>query len=193
MAIAGFFVQNTEISPQSSVYGTEKLTIDAVISQGDDVAVTITDHPIENGADVTDHIRDEPDKITIEGIVSRTPIELAPKLIEMDPSRHEAAWEMIYAWAKKHILVKVVTSARTYENMAIESASRVRSRDVGEALQFAMKLKQIIMVSSSEVAAPKRPVNVQKPEVSTKATAAPASPADGIAFHTGRSVVNLLR
>lgn len=35
--------------------------------------VTITDHPVEQGADITDHVRKDPEAITIEAYVTNTP------------------------------------------------------------------------------------------------------------------------
>ena len=52
---------------------TEVLEFDAVISLSPEDAVTITDHPVEQGANVSDHARDEPERLSIEGIVSTVP------------------------------------------------------------------------------------------------------------------------
>ncbi len=49
---------------------TEILVFDAVVSLSPEDAVTITDHPVERGSNITDHARDEPERLSIEGIVS---------------------------------------------------------------------------------------------------------------------------
>lgn len=46
---------------------------DATTSEDPTDAVTITDHPVEQGANIVDHARDEPERITLEGIVTNTP------------------------------------------------------------------------------------------------------------------------
>lgn len=46
---------------------------DAVTSVTPEDVLTITDHPVEQGANVVDHARKEPTRISIEGIVSTIP------------------------------------------------------------------------------------------------------------------------
>lgn len=36
----------------------------------------VTDHPVETGANISDHVRPEPNVLTIEGVISNTPIYL---------------------------------------------------------------------------------------------------------------------
>jgi len=166
MAVLGFGVKNTVIQPvDAALSAISKVTLDAVISEGTQYSVTVTDHPIEDGSSVSDHIRDEPDQIQIDGIVSRTPTifgAIAAGAIPT-PYRHEEAWQRLYGWLKAHTLVKVITSPRTWENMAIVSLSRSRSSEIGEALQVSIKLKEIVTVVSSEVEAPQRAKDTQKP------------------------------
>ena len=49
------------------------LTFDATTSETKDDSTDITDHPVEDGSDVTDNARDSPALLTIEAIVSETP------------------------------------------------------------------------------------------------------------------------
>lgn len=36
----------------------------------------VTDHPVETGANISDHVRPDPDVLTVEGVISNTPILL---------------------------------------------------------------------------------------------------------------------
>lgn len=49
------------------------IRLDAVLSQSPEDPVAITEHPVEQGADVTDHARAEPTRLSIEGVVSTVP------------------------------------------------------------------------------------------------------------------------
>lgn len=49
---------------------TEIVEFDAVLTLSPDDTVAITDHPVETGANVTDHARDEPELLSIEAKVS---------------------------------------------------------------------------------------------------------------------------
>jgi hypothetical protein len=156
MAVLGFGAQLTTFKPQDPADGAISVALDATLSEGDEHSVTVTDHPIEDGASASDHIRDEPDQVTFDGIVSRTPIENPVSLLLEPSQRHEDAWGQFVYWLKNHILVKVTTSINTWEDMAIQSLSRRRSSDVGEAVQMTIKVKQIVKVVSSEAEAPVR-------------------------------------
>lgn len=52
---------------------TEFVQFDAVVTEVHEDIVTITDHPVELGVNITDHARPEPERLTVEGIVSRMP------------------------------------------------------------------------------------------------------------------------
>src|SRR5262245_31080718 len=52
---------------------TEYVRFDAVLSEVHEDVVTITDHPVELGVNVSDHARPEPERLTLEGVVSSIP------------------------------------------------------------------------------------------------------------------------
>lgn len=49
------------------------IQLDALQSESPEDALSITDHPVERGANVVDHARQEPTRISIEGMVSSIP------------------------------------------------------------------------------------------------------------------------
>lgn len=55
---------------------TFNLTIDAAGRVQHSSPNTVTDHPVETGSAVADHIRPEADTVTIDGVISNTPIFL---------------------------------------------------------------------------------------------------------------------
>lgn len=70
------------MSAKSSVLWTWKattkspggvLSFDAVMSETYEESSTLTDFPVESGANITDHIRDQPKKISFEVLVTDTP------------------------------------------------------------------------------------------------------------------------
>ncbi len=52
---------------------TESVEFDATTSESHEDTLSITDHPVETGANVTDSAREEPTRLTIEGVVSSLP------------------------------------------------------------------------------------------------------------------------
>lgn len=66
---------------------TFSITLDASLHEQHTGTATITDHPVEQGSNIADHIRPDPDMLTIEGVVSNQPLYL--------PSDHAGAAQMI--------------------------------------------------------------------------------------------------
>ena len=69
--------------------------LDASLSESHSMNATVTEYPVEEGADIADHIRRQPDTITISGIVSDTPLVYlaslqAPSPIVDDLTRADA-------------------------------------------------------------------------------------------------------
>src|SRR6266702_3660671 len=53
---------------------TGSVVLDAAVNENHTVAADITRHQVEKGSDVTDHIRPLPRRLSVEGIVTNTPI-----------------------------------------------------------------------------------------------------------------------
>lgn len=52
----------------------DTITIDAVKEETHTLANTVTDHPVEEGFNVSDHSRPEPDVVTLQCFISNTPL-----------------------------------------------------------------------------------------------------------------------
>lgn len=50
--------------------------IDVSLSETHGVSAEVTDHPVEEGANIADHIRPQPRTFSIQGLVTNTPIEV---------------------------------------------------------------------------------------------------------------------
>jgi hypothetical protein len=109
----------------------------------------VTEHPVETGSDVADHIRVMPDVVVIEGIVSDSPIgALADRrsITEAKPSDDCLAW--LKAIRSERRPVTIVTSLGTYTEMVMQQLEVPRTADTGEALRFRASFKQIIVVTN---------------------------------------------
>lgn len=49
---------------------------DVSVRESHGLSADVTEHPVEEGADITDHIRAKPRTFSIEGLISNTPIEV---------------------------------------------------------------------------------------------------------------------
>ena len=129
------------------------IEFDASITETHDSENDITQFPVEVGADITDHIRPQPERITINGIVTNTPIAFLAG-VTTSPTRAEEAYAKIKSMRDNGDLVSVVTSLRQYDNMAIESFSTLRDSQNGNVVNTTITLREIFLAQTATVAAP---------------------------------------
>lgn len=157
--------------------------LDVAVSEDHSFEADVTEHPVEIGADVSDHVRARPVTVTIEGIVSDTPIggiadrrgdrladvgvitvsasAAGPGPLQFKPSDDMLAW--FDAMRERREPVEIRTSLRTYENMMLRSLSIPRSATNGDALRFTATFVQIIIVENERTL-----VRVSVPRASNK-------------------------
>lgn len=94
----------------------------------------ITSKPLEDGADISDHIYQEPVEISFDFVVSTNAQEVAEKLREMRSSQEVYTYEGIDF---------------SYENMAIKSLKIPRNKDIKDGFKGSIGLQQIRIVEST--------------------------------------------
>lgn len=153
------------------VYRTGKTQIgsirfDATLQETHQDSSDITEHPVEGGFNVSDHIRQKPPTLTLTGIISNTPLssEQAQRVVSagggvtVTTKASAAQPEGATGYAQKAYselrslavgqLVRVVTATRTYENMAIADITVPRDPRTGDALFFQIQLRQVRIVQN---------------------------------------------
>lgn len=137
--------------------------IDAALSEDHDHEADVTEFPVEQGGNVTDHVRIKPAQVTIKGVVSDTPIGAIATIRDASnvtlgdgdvgnavlPSDEARAFLVATFEAGEEITIE--TSRKTYENMIMEKLSIPEGGDVGEALMFTASFKQIIIEINKRV------------------------------------------
>lgn len=126
--------------------------IDVAIREEHAFENEITEHPVEQGADIVDHVRARPIVVTLEGCVSDTPIgDLATRRSETTlPSRE--AFDRLLAVRNARLPVTIATSLRVYTDMILESLTTPRDATTGDALAFTARFRQIRLVEVTRVA-----------------------------------------
>lgn len=131
------------------------LTLDASLSESHSAEAEATDHPVEQGANITDHIRPKPQMLTIEGFVSNTPSDSAQTQNGEFPRDSagpaEAAFAALEARRLAGKLHIVSTSLQTYENMALLGRPVTRNAQVGNALAVMLLFKEIRVVFNQTI------------------------------------------
>jgi hypothetical protein len=115
-------------------YDAGELVLDAAPSQRHQHDVDVTEHPVELGAAVTDHVRPKPRVLQVEGVF-------------VDAT----TWATLNRLAEGATLLTVTTVLETYENMVLSSLSAPRDASTGDVLRFSATFRRIVFAESQRV------------------------------------------
>lgn len=128
------------------------LELDATIMEAPEFTSKPTSNEVESGADITDHVTNDPVTLTIEGVVTNSPIGILQSLRAIASAN---AWQDAYNFIKQlrenREPFDFVGGLQVYESMIITSFSPTRTPRTGEALEFRMTMKQIKTVETEVV------------------------------------------
>lgn len=116
-----------------------------------------TEHAVETGADITDHVRKQPQEVQITGIVSDVQLQndfpgqttVEAFRVDEDSKPHLEAWETVKGYFEDSRLITIVTALQTYENMILTSFTATRDKAETGVLRFSCTARKIKMVSTS--------------------------------------------
>lgn len=127
---------------------TDSLDVDAITSEAPQAAAQITEWPVEQGADVSDHIRPEARQFRFELVISNTPFGRDAG------AGAEAAFELLVIWRDLGALITVPTTFGSYGSLGIVSVSATRDAKSGGAsgqtggLRISLALKEVRLVQN---------------------------------------------
>ncbi len=131
----------------------EAIELDASLRESHVSNQSGTQNPIEEGSKVTDHLHDEPEQLSIVGVISEQPDVLAASL---DPrvggaGRHKDAYQALQELKRRREPFDVFTSLRSLPNMRIKRLTVIRTARTTNALEFTADLEEILIASVSLV------------------------------------------
>ena len=139
------------------------LILDATTSEVHRRTNRVTDHPVEEGASVSDHIQRMPEELELTGIVSDTPViwlatlfATSPVVGDLDSSsaRSDIAYKEIHRMMDAGELFTVITRLREYKNMSITSFTVSRDASTGNVIPISLSMREVLTVETATVAAP---------------------------------------
>lgn len=130
---------------------------DLAVSGESSYTSEVTEHPVDADADLADHIRHEPPELTLECVVSDTPIgEIAN-----DPTRQgsegeqalisDAAWDKLHEIRDARRVVTIETPRRTYTSMAMTALSERQDVSTTGGIYFTVSFRQIRIIENKRV------------------------------------------
>lgn len=144
---------------QNEPFGVGGIPFDLLTGESHGLDFDISEHPIEDGSVVSDHVRRKLRQCTVTGMFSihHLPVKYSDK--EVDISKREAivanrARDLINdleTLASKMQPVRLVTSMHVYPKMMITSIKHDRKPEDGEATKFTMTLREISVAAVKQV------------------------------------------
>jgi len=148
----------------SKVY--KALILDAVLSEDHQFNNRVTDFPVEDNSNISDHVLQEPERLTMEGFVTNSPIEFFGDLsdqtgdlsLNRPPDRVNDAFLALMQFCgydypiqegtKSRVknpiaTVDLVTGLRSYSDMILEKLNVPRNKELGDALKFTAVFKKV--------------------------------------------------
>lgn len=138
------------------------VTLDASVEEIHRKTNVVTDHPVEEGVNIVDHIRHLPDEITISGVVTDTPLYILPSLFAPNPVDNRATtqdragqgYDELERIMNDGELVEVITTLRQYDSMHPTSFEVTRNAQTGNVIDFRMALRQVKTAVAEELSVP---------------------------------------
>jgi hypothetical protein len=134
--------------------------LDASVEETHVDTAEVSEHPVETGVNVADHVRRLPPSLDIQGVVTNTPVIFLASLQAESPllgslkrtsDRVGAAYDELQRIMQDGEAVTVATSLRFYADMILTSLSVARNAQNGNSLNVTMSLKKIIKAETLEV------------------------------------------
>jgi len=126
-----------------------EIEFDVTISESATAVNTATKNPVEDGPDVTDHVRTEPMTFSVSGIVSNTPVRILGGTrsgnLSGDPASQKA-WDKLLELHAKREPFTLVQGMKSYKNIVMVQLSKTTDASNSNALAFTAQMQELILV-----------------------------------------------
>lgn len=144
---------------RQTIGGVAGISIDATLQETHSSSCTIARDPVEDGSNITDHVEMDPVKLTLECVISDTPlgylivgniqntIRSAQELFGKETRSH-GKWNDLRKLQESRTPFTVVTGLKRYTNMLITNLSLPITAQDGNSIHFTIDMEQIRIVKS---------------------------------------------
>ena len=119
------------------------------IEEGAQDDLEITQHPVQDGAVITDHAYKKPVTLSVRAMYS--PMVIGVPIDEM--------YRRLLLLQSNRIPMDVVTAKRVYKNMLIKSLSETTNKETSQVLDVTFSLQEVILTSVVVVTVPATSIN----------------------------------
>lgn len=141
------------------------ITLDATLMEKHQLKASVTRFPIERSADgqsrINDHIEQEPDSITIEGIITNTPLdEINGALIAIQSQsvldRVRRTYQELERLMRRGTVFTVTTGLKIYTSMVITNVATTRRGNAGarQSIRPQITFEKVLFTNTVRVPVP---------------------------------------
>ena len=121
------------------------LFFDGIMSTETEEQLTITSHPVQSGANISDHAYREPTRITIESVMSDALGSRVPGQFNSFFEKSVTAYRRLLDLQRSRIPVSVQTRLGAYQHMLIESISAPDDVSTRDGLRCTIALREVLV------------------------------------------------
>ena len=122
-----------------------------VVEESHHDEMVITDHPVEQGASISDHAYSRPAELRLKYGWANSG--------QSDPQFINSVYNQLLTLKEKRIPFSVLTTKRSYDNMLISSLSVTTDERTAATLMVRASCRQVIIVQTQATAVPSRAVH----------------------------------
>lgn len=167
---SGTFPNFLSIPVKSIIAG---IPVECAIEQEHSDRLSVTHHPVESGADITDHSYKEPATVTMRCGWSNASFDALQNIVsgffsggsQSASDYVSGIYSQLLALQEFRQKFTVVTLRRTYNNMLLSSLGVTTDKDSAQSLMVEASFEEVIIVSTSTTTLP--PMSAQKTPAST--------------------------
>jgi len=146
---------------------------DCTISESHSRPGSVTQWPVEEGSDISDHVQIDPVQLKMEGFVSNTPIGRTKGSYPVTGdgyTRGQQAHDAIVAIHGGKIPVDIFTDTVFYGPMIIETVNHDKTRGRSGGIWLNISLKEVNFVSAQDVRIKDSPAPIKVPPITELST-----------------------
>ena len=112
----------------------------------------ITSHPVEAGADVTDHVRNNPITVNLDCLISNTPMAEIASLRDGIPSEEGRAKLLAIRAAREPVSIELIDE--TLDSMVLQNLTTPKTVQTGDALSFRATFVEVVLQTNQRTTVP---------------------------------------
>jgi hypothetical protein len=134
----------------------QELVVDAAIKETFEGDAQPTEHPVEDGTTIADHVITKPEQIVIEGVISDNSLGYTGLMLgyptgNVIKGRARESFDKLRALLLTHTLCSLDTGRGVYDSMLLVKLSSPRDAKTGAAVEFSATFRAMVTAVTAQV------------------------------------------